>query len=117
MRLGKLGWAMVKAVPCIGLGLIPLLSPAPVRAQSQPGLARQGERLFKEHGCYGCHTVGKFGTPIGPDLSKIGAKHDLAYLTTWLQDPASQKPTAHMPKIRLSETEVRALAAYLGSRR
>ena len=64
-----------------------------------------------------CTTVGKFGTPIGPDLSKVGAKHDLADLTKWLQDPASQKPRAHMPKIQLSETEVRALAVYLGSQR
>jgi len=117
MRLGKLGRAMVKTVPCIGLGLIPLLSPAPVRAQPPPGLAGRGERLFTEQGCYGCHTVGKFGTPIGPDLSKVGAKHDLAYLTKWLQDPASQKPTAHMPKIQLTDTEARALAAYLAARR
>ena len=108
---------MVKTVPCIGLALIALLSPVQAWAQPPSRLAGQGERLFKEQGCYGCHTVGKFGTPIGPDLSKVGAKHDLVYLTKWLQDPASQKPTAHMPKIRLSETEARALAAYLGSRR
>jgi mono/diheme cytochrome c family protein len=108
---------MGKTVLCFGLGLLALLLPAPVRAQSQPGLAGHGERLFKEHGCYGCHTVGKFGTPIGPDLSKVGAKHDLAYLTKWLQDPASQKPTAHMPKIQLREREARALAAYLRAQR
>ena len=44
-------------------------------------------------------------------------KRDQAYLARWLRDPSLQRPTAHMPKIQLSETEVLALAAYLGSLR
>ena len=79
-------------------------------------LVQKGERLFIEQGCYGCHTVGKVGTQgIAPDLSHVGGKHDVAYLTKWLEDPASQRPTAHMPKIGLSAAEAKALAAYLGS--
>ena len=35
----------------------------------------------------------------------------------WLRDPASQKRTAHMPKIDLTEEEIQALAAYLSSLR
>jgi hypothetical protein len=35
----------------------------------------------------------------------------------WLKDPSMQRPTAHMPKIQLSESEVQALATYLGSLR
>jgi len=50
-------------------------------------------------------------------LSRIGAKRDQAYLAGWLRDPSLQRPTAHMPKIQLSEAEVQALAAYLGSLR
>jgi len=73
--------------------------------------------VFRDQGCYGCHTVGAMGTPIAPDLSHIGAKRDQAYLTRWLKDPSTQRPTAHMPKIELSESEVQALAAYLGSLR
>ncbi|HUG36686.1 MAG TPA: c-type cytochrome [Candidatus Limnocylindrales bacterium] len=117
MRLWSRGWAVAKTMPWIGLGVLAFLSPAPVGAQTLSGAAAQGERVFKEQGCYGCHMVGKFGTPIGPDLSKVGAKRDLAYLTKWLHDPASQKPTAHMPKIQLHEREVRALAAYLAAQR
>lgn len=77
----------------------------------------QGRRVFQDQGCYGCHTVGKTGTPIGPDLSHIGAKHNRSYLIGWLRDPSSQKPTAHMPKLTLTDAEVQALAAYLGSLR
>ena len=48
----------------------------------------KGEGLFTEQGCYGCHTVGKFGTQgIAPDLSHVGAKHDVGYLTKWLEIP------------------------------
>jgi mono/diheme cytochrome c family protein len=76
-----------------------------------------GEMVFRDQGCFGCHTIGAMRTPIAPDLSHIGAKRDQAYLTRWLQNPSAQRPTAHMPKIQLSESEVQALAAYLGSLR
>jgi cytochrome c oxidase subunit II len=77
----------------------------------------EGRRVFQDQGCYGCHTVGKTGTPIGPDLSHIGAKHSRAYFIGWLRDPSSQKPTAHMPKLTLTDAEVETLAAYLTSLR
>jgi mono/diheme cytochrome c family protein len=76
-----------------------------------------GQKIFRDQGCFGCHTIGVVGTPIAPDLSHIGAKRDRAYLTRWLKDPSMQRPTAHMPKIELSDSEVEALAAYLGSLR
>jgi cytochrome c oxidase subunit II len=88
-----------------------------VQAQDRGALVAKGQMVFRDQGCYGCHTVGAMGTPIAPDLSHIGAKRDQAYLTRWLKDPSMQRPTAHMPKIQLSESEVQALAAYLGSLR
>ena len=96
-----------------------LFAAAPARAQApDAALVLRGEGLFKEQGCYGCHTVGKFGTQgSAADLSKSGAKHDVGYLTKWLKDPKSQRPTAHMPKIGLKDAEAKALAAYLGSLR
>jgi mono/diheme cytochrome c family protein len=88
-----------------------------VQAQDGGALVARGQIVFRDQGCYGCHTVGKTGTPIATDLSRIGAKRDQAYLGRWLRDPSLQRPTAHMPKIQLSESEVEALAAYLGSLR
>lgn len=86
-------------------------------AQDRRAMVDQGRIVFRDQGCHGCHTVGAMGTPIAPDLSRIGARRDEAYLSRWLRDPSAQRPTAHMPKIQLSEPEVRALAAYLGSLR
>lgn len=96
--------------------LLMLLLAAGAEAQDS-ALVGRGQGVFKEQGCYGCHTVGKTGTPIATDLSRIGAKHDEAYLGAWLRDPSQQKPRQHMPKLKLTEAEVTALVAYLGSLR
>ena len=79
--------------------------------------AEQGQRYFMSNGCYGCHTVGKMGTPIGPDLSKVGAKYSRDYFERWLRDPSAQRPSAHMPTLELSPEQVTELAAYLSSLR
>ena len=110
-------WARVVAV---GSAILIVALAAVLVAVAQGGadqLAARGKELFKEHGCYGCHTVEKFGTPIATDLSHVGSKHNRDYLTRWLRDPASQKPTAHMPKIAMSKMDADALAAYLASLR
>jgi cbb3-type cytochrome oxidase cytochrome c subunit len=98
----------------VGVPAAVLIFAAPAFGQGV-SLELEGKRLFNEQGCYGCHTVGKAGTPIGPDLSTIGSKRSEAYLRAWLMDPYLQKPTAHMPALSMRESEARALAAYLAS--
>lgn len=88
-----------------------------VGGQDREPLVAEGRRLFTEKGCYGCHTVGATGTPIAPDLTHVGARYDETRLARWLQDPAAQDPTRHMPNLRLTETEAKALATYLASLR
>ena len=75
----------------------------------------QGRRMFMEQGCYGCHTVKNFGTPIGPDLSHVGTKYSESYFKRWLRDPAMQRPAAHMPQLELTEPQIAQLAALLSS--
>lgn len=111
-----MGRAMLTAVSCAGMILLASAVPG-AAADDKAALVSQGAQVFKDQGCYGCHMVGKFGTPIATDLSTIGAKRGSAYLTNWLEDPSSQRPTAHMPKIQLNQAEVEALAAYLSSLR
>jgi cytochrome c oxidase subunit II len=79
--------------------------------------AEEGRRLFFSQGCYGCHRVGIAGTPIANDLSHVGRKYTESELARWLRDPATQKPSAHMPRLALTEDEIRALAAYLAALR
>ncbi len=101
----------------LALSLAGLAACTAAVGQEDAGRRARGKELFTEQGCYGCHTIGKFGTPIANDLSHVGSKYDLAFLTRWLQDPSAQKPTAHMPKITLAPGEAEALAAYLASLR
>lgn len=101
----------------VTLALLLPLAVAPVIPSGAQESAEQGKQYFMSNGCYGCHTVGRMGTPIGPDLSHVGAKYSLAYLKRWLRDPAEQRPSAHMPALELSDAQVAALAAYLSSLR
>jgi len=85
----------------VGLALQALSAP-PGAAQIPPSTVTQGEQIYRDQGCYGCHMIDKYGTPIAADLSHVGSKYGVAQLTRWLEDPQSQKPTAHMPKIAMS---------------
>jgi len=113
MGAARAAWAWWLA-PAVGAVLLLLVSTA--RGEDS-ALVAAGQRLYTEQGCHGCHTMGKAGTPIAPDLSKIGAKYREADLRRWLLDPQQQKPRAHMPRIQMSEAEARALAAYLSTLR
>jgi cytochrome c oxidase subunit 2 len=91
------------------------LAAAAAHGQEASSVISQGKRLYSEQGCYGCHTMGKSGTAIAPDLSHVGSKYSETYLRDWLRAPQQQKPRAHMPKIQMSEPDARMLAAYLAS--
>jgi cytochrome c oxidase subunit 2 len=99
------------------IGVVVLCAATLAFAEDRSTLIEHGKQFFFEQGCYGCHTIGKVGTPIGPDLSEVGSQYSLSYLTGWLREPASQKRPAHMPKIELPQDEIHALAAYLSSLR
>ena len=86
-------------------------------AQDSNGLAARGRKSFFANGCHGCHTVGAMGTPIGPDLSHVGARYSRAYLQRWLRDPAALHPAGHMPMLELTEEQITELAAFLGTLR
>jgi len=115
---------MIRGVPVDGRGWIKagglaatFVLCATGTSGQERSLAAEGQQVYRAQGCYGCHTMGKTGTPVAPDLSKIGSKYSEADLRAWLSDPKAQKPRAHMSKIDLSKTEIDALAAYLASLR
>ena len=99
------------------LTLAALATASPAAAQDRGELAERGRGAFMTNGCHGCHTIGKMGTPIGPDLTRVGFKYREDYLERWLRDPAYLRPSAHMPKLELTESDIKALAAYLASLR
>jgi mono/diheme cytochrome c family protein len=95
------------------LALLLAAGPAPAQ-QIRESLVAPGRAVFQAQGCHGCHTVGKAGTPIAPDLSLVGVKYTEGFLARWLRDPFP-RPTCL--SFRLSDAEVQALAAFLASLR
>ena len=87
-----------------------------------------GTQLFLSLACINCHTVR--GTPangvFGPDLTHLMSRRTIAAgaasntpetLRAWVDDPASIKPGALMPPMKLSSDELNRLTAYLLSLR
>jgi len=87
--------------------------------------ARQGERLFAESGCGGCHAVRGTAAAgrVGPDLTHLGGRralaagimpNDAAAIARWIRDNQHIKPGNRMPPYRIfSADELAALAHYL----
>jgi cytochrome c oxidase subunit 2 len=88
-------------------------------------LAAQGQELFEQVGCGGCHAVrgtAADGT-IGPDLTHLAGRATLAAgilpnereaLVRWITHTETIKPGSRMPSFgALPEDHVEAIAAYL----
>ena len=87
---------------------------------------RQGRDLFVRLGCGACHTVrGVTQSPVGPDLSQIGARRTIGAGTLpggvgniagWIASAQHLKPGNAMPSYnQLEGPQLRALAAYMDS--
>ncbi len=88
----------------------------PVALESAKGKGdpKEGERLVKEIGCLGCHTVGSLAANHhGPELSSLGSKVKADWLYTWLKNPKHYSPDTRMPNLRLSNEEASHITSYL----
>jgi len=98
---------------------------------SKIGNAENGKKLFGSIGCLGCHHIDDYkpvseideaaeyqsGRNFGPDLSTVGSKLSPEWLNQWLKNPKNYWPETRMPNLRLSDSEVADLTAYLMSKK
>lgn len=90
------------------------------------GDAAHGRDLFFNGAgnCTSCHAIAGTSAKarVGPDLTHVGGRATIGAgvltntpenMARWLKDPQAVKPGNRMPDLRLSDDEVRALAAYL----
>lgn len=88
-----------------------------------PAVAK-GRDLFVSTACINCHTVdGTVADGVfGPDLSKFATRqtlgagvalNDTKNLTQWVRDPQVLKPGCLMPDMKLEDSEVTEIVAYL----
>ncbi|MBI3242063.1 MAG: c-type cytochrome [Chloroflexi bacterium] len=79
-----------------------------------------GQRLFVAKGCVTCHIHESvrqgwqgLSVDIGPNLTNFTANP--GYLTKWLYNPPALKPNTQMPRLGLSEEEMKALIAFINA--
>ena len=82
---------------------------APVAAQ---GDKAKGEKVYADLKCSMCHTLGT-GKKMGPDLAKVGATRDKAWLAKYLPDPKGENPKNKMPAAKAKGADLDNLIAYL----
>jgi len=88
------------------------------------GAAQKGSQLFQQLTCVNCHTV--TGTPAkgqaAPDLTHFASRQTFGAvilannpenLSRWLKNPQDIKPAVLMPNLKLTDTQVSDLTAYL----
>lgn len=89
-------------------------------------LAKQGQDIFFQSACIGCHTIQGTNAQgkTGPDLTHVGSRRTLAGSTIentpenmaeWIKNPQKIKPGNKMPNLNLTPGQVDALVAYLQS--
>jgi len=103
-----------------GIAAYLLKHSTPMELQKPPlqGNPAEGEKLFKETGCLGCHSVDQFGVnDHGPNLSGMGSKTTPEWLFTWLKNPKLYHHDTRMPNLRLTDEEASHLTSYLNSLR
>ncbi len=85
----------------------------------EPRLVIAGARLFKELPCQSCHRMEGKGGTSGPDLTHEAQRHaDIQWQIEHLKNPQKMKPNSDMPPFdHLSAAELKALAAYLVTRK
>jgi mono/diheme cytochrome c family protein len=78
--------------------------------------AQEGERLFTERGCHGCHGVKVDESSVAPrvpHLAGIGSKVTPEWLDRWISDPKAYDADTAMPKVALTDEDRRNVVAYL----
>ncbi len=77
---------------------------------------QDGERLFTERGCHGCHGITADESSVSPrvpHLAGIGSKVTPEWLDRWIADPKAYNSDTAMPKVTLTDDERHAIVAYL----
>jgi mono/diheme cytochrome c family protein len=73
----------------------------------------EGQRLFQQKGCIGCHSVGGKGGAIGPALDDVGLRRSPEWIMQHFREPQSVSPGTVMPKFGFTETEARGLTEFV----
>lgn len=72
-----------------------------------------GEALFENNGCGGCHQISGSGGTMGPDLEESLTTRGAQFMVEKILNPALGNPSSTMPKFPVSEAEASAIVEYI----
>jgi mono/diheme cytochrome c family protein len=92
--------------------------PSQAQAEAQPiqaELIKYGKTLYKQEGCFTCHTLNGEGGAVGPDLTIEGTRgRTEPWLIGHFKDPPAYTPGSIMPPFKnLTEEQLTALTTFL----
>lgn len=93
--------------------LVQVASPNAVSGSEEVVVSKINRPNIFNQMCVACHSLNGQGGSVGPALDGVGKKFDADYIAKWLKDPLSVKPDSKMPKLPLSEGDVKELTAFL----
>lgn len=97
----------------VSLALFGCNKTAPEGAAAPSAAAGNGKTVFESSNCGNCHGPGK----NAPNLSKIGAERDAAWIVAHVKNPKVHNPGSRMPGYegKISEADLQAMGSYLAS--
>jgi nitric oxide reductase subunit C len=72
-----------------------------------------GQRVYQAQGCSACHTINGIGGTSGPDLTKVGMRHDKEWFIGHFKDPQKYTKNSAMPPVTASKAELEQLTGYM----
>ena len=81
------------------------------------------KKAFEANKCSNCHSIEKLGMTrkiqsektAGPDLSKIGAKHDAAWIVKWCERAVEKDGKTHKNEYKGTKEDLQAIADWLAT--
>ncbi len=83
--------------------------------QAPAGDKVKGEAIYKAQKCSMCHRIGTAGAKMGPELTKVGATRNQAWLLKYLTNPKADNPKNKMPAVKVKGADLDHLVAYMVS--
>ncbi len=72
-----------------------------------------GQLVYQAQGCSNCHSIHGIGGTSGPDLTRVGSRHDKDWFMGHFKDPQKFVKNSAMPTVTASEAELGQLTAYM----
>ncbi len=69
--------------------------------------------VYQSQGCSNCHSIHGIGGASGPDLTKVGGKHDREWFIGHFKDPQKFVKNSAMPPVTATDTDIEQLTAYM----